>query len=107
MKHLSRAIIAVFMAILMGTLFPVQVFADTPEYVSEVKVFEGSYDKAADEGYTILTGDDGKAIDLNQGSGSTEIGSKGNKKGLPWLQNHEEKQRSDYRPRFNEYARRL
>ncbi len=79
MKHLSRAIIAIFMAILMGTLLPVQVFADTPDYIGEVKVYEGNYKKAAEEGFTILCGDNGKLIDLNQGSGSTDIGAKGNK----------------------------
>ena len=80
MKHLSRAIIAVFMAILMGTLLPVQVFADTPDYISEVKVYEGNCKNAEKEGYTILCGDDGKPVDLNQGSGSTDTGAKGNKK---------------------------
>ena len=79
MKHLSRVIIAVFLAILIGTLFPVQVFADTPDYISEVKIFEGNYKTAADEGFTILCGDDGKPIDLNQGSGATGTGAKGNK----------------------------
>ncbi len=80
MKYVSRAIIAVFMAILMATLLPVQVFADTPDYISEVKVYQGSYDKAAEEGFTILNGEDGKPVDLNQGSGSTDTGAKGNKK---------------------------
>ncbi len=79
MKHLSRAIIAVFMAILMGTLFPVQVFADTPDYIGEIKVYEGNCKNAENEGYTILCDDDGKPIDLNNDSGSDDIGAKGDK----------------------------
>ena len=79
MKHLSKTIIAVFMAILMGTLLPVQVFADTPDYISEVKVYEGNCKNAEKEGYTILCGDNGKPIDLNDDSGSDEIGAKGDK----------------------------
>lgn len=43
-------------------------------------MYEGNCDKAEAEGYKILCGDDGKPIDLNQGSGSTAIGAKGNKK---------------------------
>ncbi len=80
MKHISRAFIAIMLAVLTATLLPVQVFADTPDYISEVKVYQGSYDKATEEGFTILNGDDGKPVDLNQGSGSTDTGAKGNKK---------------------------
>ena len=75
MKHLSKAIIAVFLAVLMGTLFPVQVFADKPDYVSEVKIGMGETAeeaKAALDGYTILD------TDLNQGAGGG-LGSKGEK----------------------------
>ena len=79
MKHISRALIAIILAVLMATLFPAQVFADTPDYISEVKIYEGSYKKAEEEGFMILCGDDGKPVDLNQGSGSTELGAKGNK----------------------------
>lgn len=77
MKHLSRAIIAVILAVLMATLFPAQVFADTPDYISEVKVFVGSYSDAEAEGFTILK-DGNKAVDLNQDAGATGIGAKGN-----------------------------
>ena len=80
MKYLSRTIIAIILAVLTATLLPVQVFADTPDYISEIKVYQGSFDKAAEEGFTILNGDDGKPVDLNQGSGSTDTGAKGNKK---------------------------
>ena len=41
MKHLTRAIIAVLLAVLIGTLLPVQVFADSPDYISEVKIGMG------------------------------------------------------------------
>jgi hypothetical protein len=78
MKHLTRTIIAVFLAVLMAALLPVQVFADTPDYVSEVKAFIGNYNAAADEGYTILNGDNGKPVDLNQGAGGG-WGSQGDK----------------------------
>ena len=76
MKHLSRALIAVLLAVLMAALLPVQVLADTPYYISEVKIYEGSCQRAADEGYTVLSGDNGKPVDLNSGSGSTDIGAK-------------------------------
>ena len=77
MKHLSRAIIAVFLAVLMGTLLPVQVFADTPDYISEVKVFAGDYSSAEAEGFTLLK-DGNTPVDLNQGAGGG-LGSKGDK----------------------------
>ena len=77
MKHLSRAILAVFMAVLMGTLLPVQVFADTPDYISEVKIFAGDYSSAEAEGYTLLK-DGSNPVDLNQDAGGS-IGSKGEK----------------------------
>ena len=79
MKHLSRVILAVLLAVLMGTLYPAQVFADTPDYISEVKVFEGNYDNAEKEGYTLLNGENGKPVDLNADAGATGIGGKGNK----------------------------
>ena len=77
MKHLSRAIIAVFMAVLMGALLPVQVFADTPDYISEVKIFMGDYSAADSEGYTLLK-DGNNPVDLNQNAGGG-MGSKGEK----------------------------
>ena len=53
MKRLSKAFLAVLMAVLMGVLPTVKVLADdTPsaEYVSEVKVFFGDPAAAAAEG---------------------------------------------------------
>ena len=76
MKHLSRAILALFMAILIGTLLPVQVFADTPDYISEVKIGMGkdaAEAKAALDGYTVLD------TDLNQDAGGAYVLSKGEK----------------------------
>ena len=78
MKHLARAIIAVLMAVLMAALLPAQVFADTPEYISEVKVGIGSYKELESDGYTILKNDKGNAIDLNTDAGGG-TGSKGDK----------------------------
>ena len=77
MRHLSRAIIAVFMAVLIGTLLPVQVFADMPDYISEVKVFEGDYSAAEAEGFTLLKNGN-NPVDLNQDAGGG-LGSKGEK----------------------------
>ena len=77
MRHLSKTIIAVFLAVLMGTLLPVQVFAQTPDYIGEVKVYAGDYSAAQAEGYTLLT-DGENPVDLNQGAGGG-IGSKGEK----------------------------
>ncbi len=70
MKNFSRTFIAVFLAVLFMTLMPAQVFADSlSEYISEVKVYIGNYDNAASECFTILNGDNGKPVDLNQGAG--------------------------------------
>ncbi len=86
MKYLSRAIIAVFIAVLIGTLFPVQVFADTPDYISEVKIGMGKNSEdalAGLEGYTVLK-DGNNPVDLNQDAGKESngpfsVGAKGNK----------------------------
>ena len=75
MNRILQVLLAIFMAVLMGTLLPVQVFADTPEYISEVKIGMGKTAeeaKAALEGYTILD------TDLNQNAGGG-LGSKGEK----------------------------
>ena len=77
MKHLSRVIIAVFLAVLMATLLPVQVMADTPDYISEVKIFEGDYSAAEAESFTLLK-DGNNPVDLNQNAGGG-LGSKGEK----------------------------
>ena len=79
MKHISRAAIAVILAVLVMAIMPAQVFADSlPEYISEVKVYIGDYKDAEKEGFKILNGDNGKPIDLNQGAGGG-LGSKGDK----------------------------
>ena len=81
MKKLSIIILAFMLALTIACTLPAQVFADSlPEYISVVKVYEGSCDKAASEGFKILSDEKGNPIDLNQGSGSKEIGAKGNKK---------------------------
>ncbi len=64
------------LAVLMATLMPAQVLADTPEYISEVKVGVGSYKELENDGYTILKNDKGKAIDLNTDAGGG-VGSEG------------------------------
>ena len=80
MKHLSRILVALMLALAIAGTLPAQVFADSlPEYISEVKVYEGSYSAASGEGYKLLSDEKGNPIDLNQGSGATGIGAKGNK----------------------------
>ena len=79
MKHISRAVIAVILAMLVMTVMPAQVFADSlPEYIGEVKVYIGDYKDAEKEGFKILNGDDGNPVDLNKGAGGG-LGSKGDK----------------------------
>ena len=81
MKHLSKILIAVVLALVIACTLPAQVFADSvPEYISEVKVYEGNCDAAESEGFKILCDEKGNPVDLNQGSGSKDIGAKGNKK---------------------------
>ena len=80
MKHISRAITAIFMAILMATLLPVQVFADTPDYISEIKIAMGDNAETDLKDYTILKVGN-NAVDLNQKAGGG-TGSKGEKRVL-------------------------
>jgi hypothetical protein len=80
MKRISITVLVIVLALLTACLMPVQVFADSmPDYICEVKIFEGNYDNAEKEGYILLKGDDNKPVDLNQGSGSKDLGAKGNK----------------------------
>ena len=77
MKRIPETIIAVILAMLLMTIMPAQVFADSmPEYISEVKVFYDNVDGA--EGYTILCDANGNPVDLNQNAGGG-WGSKGEK----------------------------
>ena len=69
MKHLTKSLIALFMAVLIAVMVPVQVLADGPEYVSEVKVGIGSASELEKDGYTVLKDNNGKAIDLNTDAG--------------------------------------
>ena len=81
MKKASMIFIAILLALLIAGTLPAQVLADSlPEYISEVKIYEGNCDAAASEGFKILSDDNGDPVDLNQGSGSTAIGAKGNRK---------------------------
>ena len=75
MKRISTVLIALFLVVLMATLYPAQVFADTPDYISEVKIGmgkDGDAAKAALSGYKIIE------TDLNQNAGGG-WGSKGEK----------------------------
>ena len=72
MKKLSTKIIALILVVLIAALFPVQVYADQPEYISEVKIGIGSdVDDASEdlEGYEIVTMD-GEYADINAKAGS-------------------------------------
>ena len=46
--------------------------ADTKDYISEVKIATGSDAEKALEGYTILSDENGKAVDLNKDAGIRE-----------------------------------
>ena len=81
MKKVSTYLSVFVLVLSIAFVFPAQVFADSlPEYISEIKIYEGNCDAAATEGFKILADNKGNPVDLNQGSGSTDIGAKGNKK---------------------------
>ena len=80
MKHISKVIIALFMVLLTATLLPVHALAETPDYISEIKVAMGDNAENDLKGYTILKNGN-KPIDLNQKAGGG-IGSNGEKKVL-------------------------
>ena len=69
MKHLFRTFTAVLMAVLVAALLPAQVFAESPAYISEVKIGIGSTSELEKDGYTILKDKNGKAIDINTDAG--------------------------------------
>ena len=84
MKHLTRVLIAVILAILTAATLPAQVFADSTDekYISEVMLGVGKSASEAEkmlEGYEILKDDKGKNVDLNKNAGATGIGGKGNR----------------------------
>ena len=70
MKRVYKIVISLLLAALIFTLMPAQIFADSlTEYISEVKVFYGSYAEAEKEGYTVLKDSKGNPVDVNQGAG--------------------------------------
>ena len=80
MKHLSGAIIALFLAVLLVGQLPLKALADasnSPDYISELKVFMGDYSAAEAEGFTLLK-DGNNPVDLNKNAGGG-LGSKGDK----------------------------
>lgn len=78
MKRVSTTFIAIVMAVLMATLNPIRTFAaNSPDYISEVKVFIGDASTAEAEGYTLLKNGN-YPVDLNQNAGGG-LGSKGEK----------------------------
>ena len=69
MNRITQTVLAVLLAILMGTTLPISVFADTPTYIKEVKIgIDRMVDDAAAslDGYHILKDGDGEPIDLNK-----------------------------------------
>ena len=79
MKRFFRTAVAVILALLVMTVMPAQVFADSlPEYIGEVKVYIGDCSAAANEGFTVLSDDSGNPVDLNKKAGGG-LGSKGDK----------------------------
>ena len=79
MKHLSKVLSSLVLAIVIAGTLPAQAFAESPDYISEIKIYEGSCKNAAKEGYTVLKDDDGDPVDLNEDSGSNDTGAKGDK----------------------------
>ena len=78
MKRVSAMVLAIVLALLIGAIGPVQVFAESsPDYISDVKVFMGDYAAAEAEGYTLLKDGD-TPVDLNKKAGGG-LGSKGEK----------------------------
>ena len=84
MRHLSKILIAVILAVLTAMTLPAQVFAAGTEekYISEVQIGVGKSASEAEkmlEGYEILKDDKGNKVDLNKNAGATGIGGKGNR----------------------------
>ena len=83
MKHLSRVLIALILAVLIAATLPAQVFAvSTPVYISDIRLGEGSSTQSALNGldkYDILKYEDGSFVDLNQNAGSDDDKAKGQK----------------------------
>ena len=84
MKQLSKAFIAVILAILTAMVLPAQVFADSAEekYISEVQIGVGKTASEAEKalaGYEILKDGNGNYVDLNKNAGATGTGGKGNR----------------------------
>ena len=78
-KQVIKITAILLLTVLTACLVPIQVFADSlPEYISEVKVFYDNASAAQEEGYTVLSDDKGKPVDLNQGAGGG-LGSKGDR----------------------------
>ena len=74
MKIHLKTFIALLLVLTMTVQAPVYAFAkgettNQPDYISEVKIAMGSDAEKALEGYTILSDENGKAVDLNQGAG--------------------------------------
>ena len=93
---LFRRTLAVLLSALLLALTPLHALADTPDYVSEIKIGMGktaeeAYNALAKDGYTVLTYGDGyenstggdnykKYADLNEKAGSdAPLVSKGDK----------------------------
>ena len=84
MKFVFRTAAAVLLAMVLFIQAPTRAYAEaqntnTPDYISEVKIAMGSDAESALKGYTILSDENGKAVDLNQGAGGS-WGSQGDKK---------------------------
>ena len=70
MKNHIKILITLLLVLTMAVQAPVQAYAmvlnsGTKDYISEVKIAMGSGAESALEGYTILSDENGKAVDLN------------------------------------------
>ena len=78
MMTIIRAATALPLAAVLLVQAPVRTYAKNtvgPDYISDVKIAMGGDAEDALEGYTILKGEDGKAVDLNKDAGHRPVAS--------------------------------
>lgn len=71
MKHLSRAFLSLLLAMLIFTSVPCQVYADSPDYISDVIISLGAAYDSKFDGYKVLKRDD-KSADLNENAAGND-----------------------------------
>ncbi len=83
MKHLSKVLIALLLAVLTATILPAQVFADSaPKYISEIKLGEGKTITEAQQGlsgYEIVNDKSTYYYNVNELAVGDDKNSKGDR----------------------------